>query len=140
MPITTISSEGTAFWTTCWRGLASALTMQSYSGSTCVRSAKKDDFYHELIQWKIEFLRRYVSSGDAADGGTVGAGKGHGFDYGVTNGPTRRPVWNGDCRAGLVSKAMPIAANTLAVNPTIPAARLLLFEQVRAASGTRASA
>src|SRR6266567_2678796 len=48
---------------------------------------QKDDFYHELIQWKIEFLRRYVNSADSSDSGSVGAGKGQGFDYGMADGP-----------------------------------------------------
>jgi hypothetical protein len=54
---------------------------------------EKDDFYHDLIRWKIEFLRGYVeqekpqAGPDGAsvvrDGSPVslGAGRGRGFDY-----------------------------------------------------------
>jgi hypothetical protein len=48
---------------------------------------QKDDFYHELIRWKIEFLRQYANHPEAADGMSLGAGKAQGFDYGVTDGP-----------------------------------------------------
>jgi uncharacterized protein YegP (UPF0339 family) len=67
---------------------------------------EKDDFYHELIRWKIEFLRGYIDAprkkDDALNGGKsdaaapghdrhgqelgLGSGRGQAFDYGATDG------------------------------------------------------
>jgi hypothetical protein len=69
---------------------------------------EKDDFYHERIRWKIEFLRSYIDAGPTTtdsevQGATPGAaqppgqsrhgeelglgsGRGQGFDYGATDG------------------------------------------------------
>jgi hypothetical protein len=59
---------------------------------------EKDDFYHDLIRWKIEFLRGYVEQEKpqagpdgapvARDGAPVslGAGRGQGFDYSAAEG------------------------------------------------------
>jgi hypothetical protein len=68
---------------------------------------ERDDFYHERIRWKIEFLRCYVDAtpapgGEAQGAGPataqtpnqsrhgeelgLGSGRGQGFDYGATDG------------------------------------------------------
>jgi hypothetical protein len=69
---------------------------------------EKDDFYHERIQWKIDFLRSYIDAypSPSADGPQavnfgaalpsgqgrhgeelgLGSGRGQGFDYGASDG------------------------------------------------------
>jgi hypothetical protein len=41
---------------------------------------EKDGFYKDLIRWKIEFLRSYVSQGNSSIG--LGEGRARGFNYG----------------------------------------------------------
>jgi len=45
---------------------------------------EKDDFYRELIRWKIEFLREYVEH-DESQGAALGGGRARGFDYGAAD-------------------------------------------------------